>query len=207
MNKLMVLKYLGYDNQIIDNHMDTLIEDCINEVDKIKGHTVYKTFDFSVDENISIHDTVIQFQSKSVTHILSQSKKLVLFTATLGPIMDQLILKSGYESKVKQMILDACASAKIESIIDEMMDSIEGFKSPRFSPGYGDLSLKIQGDIVNVLEARRIGITVTDSSLMIPKKSVSGLFGLSDEKMTVNYLFCDDCLKRTSCDHKICKRE
>jgi cobalamin-dependent methionine synthase I len=50
---------------------------------------------------------------------------------------------------------------------------------PRFSPGYGDLSLSVQSDLLNVLDARRnIGLTLSDSLMMIPQKSVTAIVGL-----------------------------
>ena len=51
----------------------------------------------------------------------------------------------------------------------------------RFSPGYGDLPLDIQPAIVRTLEAdKKLGMTVTDSNLLVPVKSVTAFVGLFD---------------------------
>jgi hypothetical protein len=207
MDKNEVLKYLGYSEQVIDDDMTNRIEKAMSAMSKIEGKFIYKIFDFKIDDEVHVLETVLKLKGKSIKHILSQSEQLILFAGTLGPEADQLIHKSQYASSVDMMILDACASVRVEEILDHMEDDISLYKTPRFSPGYGDLDLSIQKELIEVLEGRRIGITVTDSSLLIPKKSVTGIIGLSKSVMDVSYRFCDDCLKRTSCDFKICSRE
>ena len=49
---------------------------------------------------------------------------------------------------------------------------------PRFSPGYGDLPLALQREVFAALDCpRRIGLTLSDSLLMSPTKSVTALIG------------------------------
>jgi cobalamin-dependent methionine synthase I len=57
---------------------------------------------------------------------------------------------------------------------------LAGFKAhPRFSPGFGDLPLTVQAEILGLLDAgRRMGITLSDSFLMAPSKSVTAIIGL-----------------------------
>ncbi|MBR3258643.1 MAG: vitamin B12 dependent methionine synthase, partial [Eggerthellaceae bacterium] len=46
-------------------------------------------------------------------------------------------------------------------------------------PGYGDLPLEVQPDLLGLLDAsRRLGITLSDSLLMSPTKSVTAIVGL-----------------------------
>jgi hypothetical protein len=50
---------------------------------------------------------------------------------------------------------------------------------PRFSPGYGDFDLSVQTNICDVLKTgKTIGVTLTDSLLMMPSKSVTAVVGL-----------------------------
>ncbi|MCH4887206.1 hypothetical protein EZV73_06470 [Acidaminobacter sp. JC074] len=207
MDKSLVLKYLGYENQVIDEDLDEKIDRHMQTMSQVSGHTIYQIFDIKKDDLIYVRGTKLELRGRSIKHILSQANQIVLFAATLGPEVDQVILKAGYLSKVDQMILDACASVRIEELLDLMAEGINKFQTPRFSPGYGDLDISIQKALVQVIDGRRIGLTVTDSSLLIPKKSVTGIIGLSDQIMDITYRFCDDCLKRTSCDFKICSRE
>ncbi|MBI9013682.1 MAG: hypothetical protein JEZ08_15720 [Clostridiales bacterium] len=211
MNKNDVLRHLGYDNQKIDQDLDEMIDKSMKSVDRLNGKYVYRIFDFEHGDDINVLDTILKLKGDSIKHMLSQANQLILFAGTLGHEMDQKILKSSYDSSLSMMILDACASVRIEDILDQMEDEIKrthpGYLTPRFSPGYGDLPLDIQRDLIEVVGAKKIGIHVTDSSMLLPKKSVTGVIGISNNKMTVTYRFCDDCLLRTSCDFKRCKRE
>ena len=50
---------------------------------------------------------------------------------------------------------------------------------PRRSPGYGDLPLDLSREIVRRLDAtKRIGVSVTDSDLLVPAKSVTAICDL-----------------------------
>lgn len=207
MDKQLVLKYLGYQNQDLDEDMNARIDRAIEAVSNLEGRYIHQTFEIERDAAIVVKGTTLRLEGKSVQHILSQAEKVVVFCATLGPVADQMIMKAAYKSAVDQMILDACASVRIEGILDQMQEEIEGFQTPRFSPGYGDLTIELQKNLLEVIGGRRIGVTATNSSLLMPKKSVTGIIGLSNKKMDVTYRFCDDCLKRTSCDFKICSRE
>ena len=52
---------------------------------------------------------------------------------------------------------------------------------PRYSPGYGDLSLSVQKDVLNILNADKIlGIKLGENLLMIPKKSITAIQGVID---------------------------
>lgn len=211
MNKNDVLRHLGHNNQEIDQSLDEMIDECMKRVEGLNGKYVYQIFDFEQGDDIKVINTILNLKGDSIKHILSQASQLILFAGTLGHEMDQKILKSSYDSSLSMMILDACASVKIEDVLDQMEEEIKTTHpvhlTPRFSPGYGDLPLDIQRDLIEVVGAKKIGIHVTDSSILLPKKSVTGIIGISDKKMMVTYRFCDDCLLRTSCDFKRCKRE
>jgi cobalamin-dependent methionine synthase I len=50
---------------------------------------------------------------------------------------------------------------------------------PRFSAGYGDLPLTLQNDIFESLQcSKHIGLTLCDSLLMSPTKSVTAIVGV-----------------------------
>lgn len=87
----------------------------------------------------------------------------------------------------RAVVLQACAAARIESYCNEINDKLKAeaaeeglYLRPRFSPGYGDLPLSCQPDFCRVLEAEKtVGITLTESFLMMPSKSVTAVIGVS----------------------------
>jgi 5-methyltetrahydrofolate--homocysteine methyltransferase len=63
----------------------------------------------------------------------------------------------------------------------------------RFSPGYGDVPLIASEGILEILNAKkRIGMGLTESSMLIPIKSVTAFIGISDRKEHRG-LSCDSC--------------
>ena len=71
------------------------------------------------------------------------------------------------------------------------------FLTPRFSPGYGDLPLEVQKDVFRILECGvRIGISLNESLLMTPSKSVTAIFGLRRSKNSSNENKCAECGKK-----------
>ena len=73
----------------------------------------------------------------------------------------------------------------------------------RYSPGYGDLSIEKNIDIINVLNSQKnIGLTVTDSGIMIPRKSVVALIGVSKKGIKREKKSCDNCYNKHNCNYK-----
>ena len=69
----------------------------------------------------------------------------------------------------------------------------------RFSPGYGDLSLEVQKPLLTALDSsRRAGITLLDSLLMVPSKSVSAIIGVGPADGQTARHDCRHCAK-TDC--------
>ena len=55
----------------------------------------------------------------------------------------------------------------------------------RFSPGYGDWDVHAQPDLLRLTQAETIGISLTESFMLRPRKSVTAVIGLlrgADEK-------------------------
>lgn len=70
----------------------------------------------------------------------------------------------------------------------------------RFSPGYGDLPLETQKTLIQVLDThRKIGVSLTESCLMMPSKSVTAILGISDTKRDIRENKCDFCNNRERC--------
>ena len=89
-------------------------------------------------------------------------------------------------SPSKALMFQALGAERIESLCDtfcnDMNNELGVRLKPRFSAGYGDLPLEVQKDIFRVLDCpRKIGLTLNDSLLMSPTKSVTAIVGIEDE--------------------------
>ena len=75
------------------------------------------------------------------------------------------------------------------------------YLTDRFSPGYGDLPLDVQSPLLALTDAtRRLGVTLSESNLMNPLKSVTAVIGLSDTPQQARIRGCDFCAMRTRCN-------
>ncbi|MBE6600525.1 MAG: Vitamin B12 dependent methionine synthase activation subunit [Ruminococcaceae bacterium] len=123
-------------------------------------------------------------ESRDLAKNLADCNSIILVCATLGLEIDRLIAKYSRISPSRAVIFQAAGAAAIESVLDLFEDELrsEGLTlKPRFSCGYGDLALSLQRDIFSALGCERaIGVTLTDSLLMSPTKSVSAIIGVEN---------------------------
>lgn len=128
------------------------------------------------------------FKSDSLYRHLGGAKQAYIFALTLGIEVDRLILRLESSSTADRFITDALASALVEAACDAAEKTIfEGTDlAPagyRFSAGYGDFPLDLQPKILGSINAGRLlGITLSRSMLMIPRKSVTAVIPIKHIK-------------------------
>ena len=123
--------------------------------------------------------------SRDLEKNLDGCDSAVVFCATVGHEIDRLIKKYGVISPAKAVVFQGLGAERIEALCDLFCADMEkergGSLRPRFSPGYGDLPLEVQKDILTLLEApKRIGLSLNDSLLMSPTKSVTAFAGITN---------------------------
>lgn len=121
--------------------------------------------------------------SRDLAKNLRECDRVLIFAATVGVGIDRLIAKYSRISPSRAVMLDAVGSERIETLCDAFCDDMKGLHNvalaPRFSPGYGDLPLEIQPSLMSVLNPQKnIGLSLTDSLLLTPTKSVTAFVGI-----------------------------
>lgn len=182
------LRYMGFNENINIDNIVPLLRKC--EEDLINSANIrycYKIFDIERKENnISLVNTNLQLTGKAILSHLDNCSKAVLMACTLSDMVDKLINRYNITDMTSALIADAMASAMIEQVCNEVEEIIKkeiNIKNMtwRFSPGYGDLPIDIQQRFIQVINAeKQIGLTVTDSNILIPRKSVTAIIGISD---------------------------
>ena len=166
-----------------DGETEALVNQALSLVE---GELRYDTVSLKLDI-ISISDGVIDFgntkvKSYDLAKNLCDCDGAVIFAATLGISLDRLIAKHGRISPATALALQAVGSERIEALCDALCDDIKdqyGHIRPRFSAGYGDLPLEFQKDIFSLLSCSKcIGLTLNESLLMSPIKSVTAIIGI-----------------------------
>ena len=132
---------------------------------------------------VSFADVILQ--SRDLGRNLSGCSQVALLAATIGPQVDALIRRHSSLDPVYASILQATGAMFIEELVDLVNSEIkkiaagQGLKTrPRYSPGYGDVPLQVQKDFFRLLPCTRIGLTLMDTLIMAPEKSVTAFVGL-----------------------------
>ncbi|MBU3875765.1 Vitamin B12 dependent methionine synthase activation subunit [Faecalicatena sp. AGMB00832] len=199
------IRYLGYGKHAVDEKTLALISDSFRNLeDAADKRSIYRIFDFQqiADDRLKIGETEVQ--SKSLGRNLRGCSGIVLFGATLGTAVDRLITRTSLTDMAAAVVLQACAAAVLEEYCDECQAEIgrilgqEGlYLRPRFSPGYGDFDICFQEPLMRMLDcAKTIGLTMTDSYMMTPTKSVTAVIGASKTKENCHTKGCEVCDKK-----------
>lgn len=193
------LHFLGWRGTPIDERTIADVRAAIEEACAgCEPRVVFRRF--SLNDNLLV-GTTFEPAGKDVAKMLLGCKEAVLIAGTLGAESERLLLRAQAKDAAHALLLDAALSAGIEAVMDAQEDTLraqieaEGmFLTDRFSPGYGDMPIAQTREICEVLGAQRsIGLTVSASGLMIPRKSVTAIMGVSGEPVARRAKGCAGC--------------
>lgn len=200
-----VLRYLGYHGNEADERTVELIEEAVHLLqEQARPAHIWREFPLKLGAGGEIDGGCFRTVSQNLSRNLKDCERLLLFAATLGLGVDYLIQRYTRLQMSMAVVLQAAGAAMIEAYCDEVCAGLKEdfsqkgwYARPRFSPGYGDFSLGCQREILGGLEAgKRIGITLTDSLLMMPSKSVSAVIGLGKKPWLCEVKGCEACGKK-----------
>ena len=140
--------------------------------------------------------------------MLKACDRAILLCCTLGAAFDRALRMAQARDMAKAAMLNACGSAYVEAGCDAAEKEIAArypgdYLTDRFSPGYGDLPLIVQPALLAALNAeKRLGVTLTDTCLMLPMKSVTAILGLSDTPQPARIRGCGYCALKGSCAYQ-----
>ena len=178
-----ILRYAGCAEA--DAATASLMEDCLTEAaDALVYKVCYRELPVVLDGE-TCNFGAFSVSSGNLAGNLSGCGRVILLAATVGVGIDRRIQKYSRLAPSRALMMQAIGAERIEALCDAFCDDMEKEMGvslrPRFSPGYGDLPLVVQKDIISLLEApKRIGLSLNDSLLMSPTKSVTAFAGISN---------------------------
>ena len=161
-----------------------LMEDCIKECEASASFSYRVCYALlpviKIDAKSGEVDlTHIKTVSKSLAGNLEGCSEVVLFAATVGPGIDRIIKKYSKLDPVRALFMQAIGAERVETMCNLFCDTYPEKLRPRFSPGFGDLTLAIQPEILKILNAsKNLSITLDEGFLMSPTKSVTAFAGI-----------------------------
>lgn len=184
--KSEIYRYLGYTKDAPKgDEVEKLIDEILEKViQHSKPIVCYKRFPLHLGQDIDMG--FVKIQSKDLSVNLQNCQEVLVFAATIGLYTDMQIKREAILSPARACVYQAVGAAVVEEVCDNFNEYIRKNEEregralkPRYSAGYGDVSLAVQKDIFRELNcAKMAGITLSDSLHMIPEKSVTAFIGI-----------------------------
>lgn len=196
-----VLRYLGYRGRPADERTLQSITSCMNELrNAVTPRSLSLLLPVKFDGDAVLLGT-LRVESADLSRHIAGCREAYLFAATLGTQADFLLERASKVDMSRAVVMQACAAALTESVCDEAERELSAgaakrglFLRPRYSPGYGDFSILHQRDVLGILQAqKKIGLAMTQDSMLVPTKSVTAVIGLTAEKTSCHIAKCMEC--------------
>ncbi len=169
-----------------DVMLDCAIDECFSELTE---NAAFRFLSARFDEPPAF------LQNAPYSDFLSGARGCFLVACTLGVDIDRRLHRLSLTDPARMTVLDACANAYLEQLAEERAKALDEQVSHLFCPGYGGSDVRDLRYIFELLQPFRIGITLNDSGLMIPQKSMAGIVavGIRPE------LSCLGCVRYAAC--------
>ena len=209
LNTAEVLRYMGCPPDKADGALTAQVETCARELlGAVRPRWSWRAVDISFEPGGVRLESGLLLPGGDLKAHLAGCKRAALFCATLGAETDALIRRAERLDMGRALALDCCASAAVEEICDrieeELHSKFPGCSFPfRYSPGYGDLPLSVQGPLLDLLDApRRVGLCASASHILTPRKSVTAILGVAQGEIAQQKRSCLGCPAQGSCQYR-----
>jgi hypothetical protein len=203
-NKEEIGLSLGYPARKIPEHFEELIGRILPQLSKrCTIRAGYRILDAKKADNrrdgLNVGGTFFTTR-KIVAGMMKNAEQAACFVCTIGPDMEawaKQLFNDG--DTVMGHLADTAATVAVENAVDTLHGHLErkmleqGLRvTNRYSPGYCGWSVSEQHALFSFFPAGFCGITLTESALMKPIKSVSGMIGIGRAVTYAGYA-CDTC--------------
>ena len=205
-----VLRYLGHTGQELDGQLQLRIDElCGKCLELARPDWCYGFFAVrEIGRGVLLPGPGITLRGMDIRRHLEGSGHCAVMAATIGIGVEQEFLRLECTSVSDALIFNAACTALVEAVCDRCEEEIRAVArgrgrtcGGRYSPGYGDLPIEQQPELLGLINAgRRLGITLNDSFMMIPRKSVTAILGIFPPGKTANSMDrCSGCRCYDNC--------
>lgn len=193
-----LLAMLGFEDPVYHHIVDREMA-AAEEYMSLCGGFVFGDSVSLEDGQLTVGETVFDV-GRTISAHLRGSERVAMFVCTAGSgteIRSRQLNASG--DIVEAFVADAIGSAAVEAAVDKMQKrlsdemSAQGLKiTNRYSPGYCGWATAEQRKFFGFFPDAFCGVTLTESALMQPVKSVSGVIGIGHNVKFADYT-CTAC--------------
>ena len=209
---------LGFEDGIIPEPFPEIIEQALSEAPQFceinGGYKIFESIEINQKAASIKIENIIFSPSKVVTTQLKESTSVALYICTAGEGISNRaneLLSEG--DPMLSYIFDVIGSVTVEKATDKIQKllEIESKKSglnisDRYSPGYCEWSVAEQHKLFSFFPNNFCGVSLSESSLMSPIKSVSGIIGIGADLQQKGYQ-CRWCTDKNCIYGKIKRKE
>ena len=204
-----VLRYMGYAGQSMTSELEGRIDDGMARCLSIGApRGVWRVFEVggcgAKDDGtpfVRLSGTSLELLGTSMQKHMDGAVAVGVMAVTVGMRVERELRRLSLTDRVGQVVFDAAATTLVERAADACEASIVAagherglFANFRFSPGYGDMPMATQPVLLQTLDAQRqLGITLTNTLLMVPTKSVTAVVGLFETIQSSTHASCAGC--------------
>lgn len=178
-------RYAGL-NKAKDFDEKLIEEACLEARLLAEPRGIWQMYDYDAATQTVLADPPFTMKGKLIGKHLAKAQKVIVLSASIGDAIEEHVTKYFADGRYAySVILDAAATAAVEQVADAMEKAIEpkvakeGYTMRwRFSPGYGDWPLDQQPEMVRLAESEKIGVHLSDASMLVPRKSITAIIGL-----------------------------
>lgn len=160
-------------------------EACLEAQSLAKPMGIYEIYPYQSEQAIIAAATPLALTGGVVKKHLTGAEKIAVLAVTIGNQLEHAITAHFENGEyTSALLLDAAATTAVEMVADQLNELINqqaarlGYTTTRrFSPGYGNWEITAQAAVTALAGADQIGITVTDTAMMAPRKSVTAVIG------------------------------
>ncbi len=202
-----VLKGQGIDPERASPKLFENAKDIIEETHSlIKPAAVYTIIEIANFEHQKITFEGGSFEGPLVGKAMAGAKHLNIAICTIGGDLEQRVQELMAENPIMGVALDGAGiaavrkvSETVEDIISKKACELDLALGMRVQPGQEGWPIEQQRLVFSILPADKIGVRLSDSCLMIPRKSVSFIIPRGED-LDSSMIPCDFCSKRNRCD-------
>lgn len=161
--------------------------------------TVWRVYDYNSEEGL-VYDKALSpagqealytIPGRALRKHLEGAEQVVFLAVTLGEQAEEASAANFAEGNYALgLLIDAAATTLVEQGADALGEFLKGIfaktgweLTSRFSPGYGDWALTEQKTVWGLTGAAAIGIRLTESCMLWPRKSITAVLGLKQKKV------------------------
>jgi len=194
-----ILSAMDMDRSEADDYLTGLVHELIEECKTLSNpcarYSLFSGPRFDPEHHQMQLDDVSFNLNKVVASLLKHSDYIAVFVATCGENVGRLSAELNAQNHMlESYVVDLIGSELAEEIASAVHQQIEkdarksGLRvTNRYSPGYSHWHVSEQQKLFSLMDEHPCGIRLTDSSLMVPIKSVSGIIGVGEHVEKVGY--------------------